>query len=454
MARRRAAPKRKARKPKSIRTVGRKGAAKKRAKAAPKKRSAKPARAARLDDSANAKLGPLAGVRVVELGQFVAGPAAACVLSDWGADVVKVETPRGGDPARGLAALGLSAKDINFGMENFNRGKRSVALDLQKPAGRAALLRILESADVLVTNWRPDALERARLDYASLAPGFPHLVYAQVNGYGPRGPMRDTAAFDFAAYWARSGAQMSLGEPNEPPPAQRPAMGDAQVGFGLAGAICAALLQRERTGRGEHIHTSLYQAGMWMMSFDLSAALIHGGGYRRTGRNVPNPIWNSYRSQDGRWFELVMLQADRYWARFCRAIDKPEWERDPRWASMAPRTQNAAALIAELDALFASRKFDELRAAFEREELIWAPIQTIRESAADPLAREVGVFARVAHRSGRDIEIVRSPVEFSGKPHEVHAAAPELGEHTEEVLLEHRFTWDEISKLRQRGAFE
>jgi crotonobetainyl-CoA:carnitine CoA-transferase CaiB-like acyl-CoA transferase len=398
--------------------------------------------------------GPLSGVRVVELGQFVAGPAAACVLGDWGADVVKVESPRGGDPARGLAALGLSAKDINFGMENFNRGKRSVALDLQKPAGRAALLRILAGADVLVSNWRPDALERARLDYASLAADLPRLVYAQVNGYGPRGPMRDTAAFDFAAYWARTGAQMSLGEPDEPPPAQRPAMGDAQVGFGLAGAICAALLQRERSGRGEHIHTSLYQAGMWMMSFDLSAALIHGGGYRRTGRQVPNPIWNSYRAQDGRWFELVMLQADRYWAQFCRAVGKPDWEHDPRWASMAPRTENAAELIAALDALFATRTLDEWRVAFEREELIWSPVQTIKESAADPLPRELGVFARVAHRSGREIELVRSPVEFSGKPHEVHAGAPELGEHTEEVLLERGFSWEDISALREQGAFE
>jgi formyl-CoA transferase len=266
--------------------------------------------------------------------------------------------------------------------------------------------------------------------------------------------MRDTAAFDFAAYWARSGAQMSLGEPDEAPPAQRPAMGDAQVGFGLAGAISAALLQRERTGRGDHIHTSLYQAGMWMMSFDLSAALIHGGGYRRTGRQVPNPIWNSYRAQDGRWFELVMLQADRYWEQFCRAIEKPEWQADPRWASMAPRTQNASALIAALGALFAKKPLDAWRVAFEREDLIWSPIQSIEESAADPLAREVGVFAPVPHRSGREIEIVRSPVEFSGKPHDVHSAAPELGEHTEEVLLEQGFTWDEISALREHGAFE
>ncbi len=397
--------------------------------------------------------GPLSGVRVVELGQFVAGPAAACVLGDWGAEVIKVENPRGGDPARALSALGLSDKDINFGMENFNRGKRSIALDLQKPAGRAALLRILASADVFVSNWRPAALERARLDYASLSPELPRLVYAQVNGYGPRGPMRETAAFDFAAYWARTGAQASLGEPNEPPPAQRPAMGDAQVGFGLAGAVSAALFQRERSGRGEHIHTSLYQAGMWMMSFDLSAALIHGGGYRRQGREVPNPLWNSYRSQDGRWFELVMLQADRYWEQFLRAIEKPEWQRDPRWVSIGPRGKNASALIAALDAHFATRAFDVWRVAFDKEDLIWAPIQSIAESAADSLPREVGVIARVAHRSGRDIEIVRSPVEFGGAPHEVHSAAPELGEHTEEVLLERGFSWEEITALREQGAF-
>ena len=397
--------------------------------------------------------GPLSGVRVVELGMFVAGPATSCVLGDWGADVVKIENPAGGDPARALASLGLSAKDINFGMENYNRGKRSVALDVQKPAGRVALIRLLQGADVFVSNWRPDALERARLDYATLSAELPRIVYAQVNGYGPRGSMRDTAAFDFAAYWARTGAQASLGEPNEPPPVQRPAMGDAQVGLGLAGAISAALFQRERTGGGEHVHISLYQAGMWMMSFDLSAALIHGGGYRRTGRQSPNPLWNSYRAQDGRWFELVMLQADRYWKPFCRAIEKPEWEHDARWATIGPRGKNAASLIAALDEHFATRPFDAWRAAFDKEALIWAPIQSIAESATDPLAREVGVIASVPHRSGREIELVRSPVEFARAPHEVRSAAPELGEHTEEVLLERGFSWEEITALREQGVF-
>ncbi len=384
---------------------------------------------------------------------FVAGPAAACVLGDWGAEVIKVESPAGGDPARALAALGLSEKDINFGIETYNRGKRSVVLDVQKLAGRKALLRLLARADVLVSNWRPAALERARLDYATLSKLFPRLVYAQVNGYGPRGPLRDTAAFDFAAYWARTGAQASLGEPHEPPPAQRPAMGDSQVGLGLAGAISAALYQRERTGRGEHVHISLYQAGLWMMSFDLGAALIHGSGYRRSGRLVPNPLWNSYRAQDERWFELVMLQADRYWAQLCRAIDQPDWERDPRWASIGPRAKNAAELIAALDAHFATRPLDAWRAAFDRAQLIWSPIQSIAESAADPLAEQVGAIASVPHRSGREIRLVRSPVEFAGVPHPVRAAAPELGEQTEEVLLEEGFTWEEIGALRAQGVF-
>jgi crotonobetainyl-CoA:carnitine CoA-transferase CaiB-like acyl-CoA transferase len=397
--------------------------------------------------------GPLAGVRVVELGQFVAGPATSCILGDWGADVIKVENPAGGDPARGLASLGLSEKDINFGIETYNRGKRGVALDLRKPAARAVLTRLLERADVLVSNWRPQALERAALDWPHLHAAHPRLVMAQVNGYGPRGPLRDTAAFDFAAYWARTGAQASLGEPSEPPPAQRPAMGDAQVGLGLAGAICAALLQRERTGAGEHVHISLYQAGLWMMSFDLGAALIHGGGYRRTGRAVPNPLWNSYRAQDGAWFELVMLQADRYWAQFCRAIEKPEWERDPRFASIGPRGKHAAELIAALDAVFATRTLAAWAAAFDREDLIWAPIQSIAASAADALAEEVGAIASVPHRSGREIRLVRSPVEFGGAPHPVRSGAPELGEHTEQVLLEHGFGWDEISALREGGAF-
>jgi crotonobetainyl-CoA:carnitine CoA-transferase CaiB-like acyl-CoA transferase len=399
-------------------------------------------------------MGLLDGIRVVELGIFVAGPAASAVLADWGADVVKIENPAGGDPIRALSALGLVPFDppINPALELENRGKRSIAIDIQTPRGRELARQLVARADVFVTNLRPGALERAGLSYAALKPLNPRLVYAGLSGYGNRGPDRDRAAFDYAAWWARSGAMACLAEPDGPPPTQRPAMGDHQAGLALAGAIAAALFRRERTGEGAEIHLSLYQLGLWMMASDLEVCLVTGASYQPTGRLVPNPLWNRYRAGDGRWFHLVMLQADRYWGRFCRAIGRPELERDERFGSIGLRAQNAAALVEILDAVFAERPLAEWAEIFDRHELVWAPARTIAEVVRDPQTEALDPFARVRHRSGEEIRVVRSPVEFDGQPVEIRSLAPELGEHTEEILLEMGYSWEEIAKLRDEGA--
>ncbi|MGH7822285.1 MAG: CoA transferase, partial [Candidatus Binatia bacterium] len=216
-------------------------------------------------------MGPLSGIRVVEMGVFVAGPAAAAVLGDWGADVVKLENPAGGDPIRALLAMGIVPFEpkINPALELDNRNKRSITVDVQNPAGRELARQIIAGADVFVTNLRPAALRRAGLSYADLKPLNPRLVYAGLSGYGLRGPDRDRAAFDYAAWWARSGAMASLGEPGGPPPTQRPAMGDHPAGLSLAGAVAAALYAREKTGRGQELHLSLFQSGLWMMASDI-----------------------------------------------------------------------------------------------------------------------------------------------------------------------------------------
>jgi crotonobetainyl-CoA:carnitine CoA-transferase CaiB-like acyl-CoA transferase len=397
--------------------------------------------------------GPLKGIKVVELGIWVAGPAAAAVLGDWGAEVIKIENPAGGDPVRALMALGIPFElPVNPSLELDNRNKRSVTVNIQTPEGVAVVRRLLRDADVFVSNLRSAALKRAGLAYEDLRSENPRLIYAGISGYGTRGPEKDRAAFDYAAFWARAGAMASLGEPEGPPPSQRPAMGDHPAGLALAGAVAAALFHRERFGEGQEIHLSLFHAGMWMMATDVQTCLITGLAPSPTGRAVPNPLWNHYQAKDGKWFHLVMLQPDRYWPGFCEAIERPDLLADGRYANVFTRVQHSQELIGLLDMIFATKTCAEWGEAFDRHGLVWGPVQSIAEVVHDPQAHANDVFAKVAHRSGDEIQLVRSPIEFSATPADIRHAAPELGEHTEEVLLETGYTWDDIAALKEKGA--
>ena len=399
-------------------------------------------------------MGPLSGIKVVEMGVFVAGPAAAAVLGDWGAEVVKIENPAGGDPIRALVSLGLALiePDVNPALELENRNKRSVAIDVTKPQGRDVVLRMLRDADVFVSNLRAAALARAGLSYEDVKKVNPRVIYATLSGYGTRGPDKDRAAFDYAAFWARTGAMGSLGEPGRPPPTQRPAMGDHPAGLQLAGAVSAALFHRERSGEGQAIHLSLFQSGLWMMASDIQVALVLGVGYVPTGRLVPNPLWNHYQAKDGKWFHLVMPQADRFWARFCEAIGEPELAKNEEYDGTVKRMRHAKELIDKLDHVFATKKRDEWTEIFDRYELIWGPVQTVLEASRDPQALALEMYQKIPHRSGQQISLVKTPVEFSATPPAIRHGAPELGEHTEEVLLELGYGWDDIAKLRENGA--
>ena len=401
----------------------------------------------------DANTGLLKGIKVVEMGIWVAGPAAAAVLGDWGADVVKIENPAGGDPVRALMSLGIPLQlPVNPSVEMDNRNKRSVTVNVQTPEGKAVAQRLVRDADVFVTNLRAAALKRAGLAYEDVRPHNPRLVYAGLSGYGTRGPEKDRAAFDYAAYWARAGAMASLGEPDGPPPSQRPAMGDHPAGLALAGAVAAALYHRERTGEGQELHLSLFHAGMWMMATDVETCLVTGLGAGPTGRAVPNPLWNHYKAKDGKWFHLVMLQADRYWPGFCEAISRPDLLNDERYANVMVRVGNSLELIALLDEVFATKTRAEWAVLFDRFELVWGPVQSINEVVNDVQARALDVFAKVPHRSGEEIEVLKSPIEFGATPSSIRRAAPELGEHTEEVLLEHGYTWEDIAALKEKGA--
>jgi crotonobetainyl-CoA:carnitine CoA-transferase CaiB-like acyl-CoA transferase len=395
--------------------------------------------------------GPLEGIKVVEAGIWVAGPAAAGILADWGADVIKIEAPDG-DPLRGMSNPARRT-DVNPPFEMDNRGKRSVAINLADPEGYRAARRLIDSADVFVTNLLPRAVDRLRLTYDDLRPENPGLIYCRVTGYGPTGPDRDRPSFDAAAYWSRSGIMASLEEPGCDPPNPRGGFGDHSTAVAAAAGICAALVARARTGEGQIVDASLYRTGVYTMSWDLSMQLRVGAVVPQTGRGaVNNPLVNPYKAGDGRWFYLVNLQADRYWQGFCRAIGREDLPADPRYADIRTRRTHAAELIAELDRVFATRPRDAWGDAFDREGIVWAKVQTIDEVASDPQAIEAGAFVEVPDAAGVAVRMVAPPAGFSATPAAPRSLAPETGEHTEAVLLESGYTWEEIASLKERGA--
>jgi crotonobetainyl-CoA:carnitine CoA-transferase CaiB-like acyl-CoA transferase len=389
------------------------------------------------------------GVRVVELAFWVAGPSAAGVLADWGADVVKIEPPDG-DPFRGilLTASGEPAP-LNPPFELDNRGKRSIALDLGTDAGRRIVAELIERADVFVTNLRSAALERLGLDHARLSARHPRLVYAHVTGYGTTGPERDRPAYDIGAFWARAGIAAALTPPDGDPPYQRGAFGDHVAGLGAAGGIAAALLARERSGRGQLVSTSLLRLGIFALGWDVNTTLRLGVPARPMTRTAtPNPLIGCYRARDGRWLWLLGLQGDRHWPDLVRAVDRPAWREDPRFATMAARRANCAELVGLLDAVFATRPLAEWGAILDRAGMWWAPVQTTEEVVADPQAIAAGAFVDVPLPEGGSARMVASPVDFSDAALSPRAGAPELGQHTEEVLLELGYDWEAIGALK------
>ncbi len=380
--------------------------------------------------------GPLDGIRVVELGVWVAGPAAGGILADWGADVVKIEPPTG-DPARLFGRmLGLD-DGSNPPFEMDNRSKRSIVLDLTTDGGLATARQLLASADVFITNVRPDALARLDLDYPKVAALNPGLVYGLITGYGEKGPEANRPAYDVAAFWARSGVADLLTRPGDSPPFQRGGMGDHMTGMTLAAAVNAALVARARTGEGQLVTTSLYRQGAYTVSFDLNTFLLSGRpiaiGQRET---MFNPCMNNYLAGDGKRFWIVGLEADRHWPSLCRAVGHPEWLDDSRFTTARDRAINSRELIATLDAIFATKTLAEWAQAFDAEpELFWSPVNSMEDVLGDEQFHAAGGLVDVPDDGG-SLPMIATPADFHGTPWAPRSAAPKLGEHTEEILAE------------------
>jgi crotonobetainyl-CoA:carnitine CoA-transferase CaiB-like acyl-CoA transferase len=395
--------------------------------------------------------GPLEGLRVVELGVWVAGPAAGGLLADWGADVVKIEPPAG-DPARGFAKMLGGDVPFNPPFEMDNRSKRSIVIDFAQPGGLDLALELIDGADVFLTNIRLDALKRLGLDFESLRARNPRLVYSIITGFGMAGDDRDRAAYDIAAFWARSGIAGLLTAPGGQPPFQRGGMGDHGAGMTLAAGTCAALFARGQSGEGQLVHTSLLRHGMYTISFDLNTALRFGvplGVAKRT--QMTNPAINCYQDAEGRWFWLVGLEGDRHWPDLCRAIDRAEWIESERFGTADARRTNIGQLIGLLDEVFATRTRDEWGDAFDREDMWWAPVQTTEEVLADPQAWAGNAFLEVP--DGPSVAMmINNPCDFVGTPTAARSMPPEIGEHTDEILGELGRSPDEIESLRASGA--
>lgn len=396
--------------------------------------------------------GPMDAVKVVEIGVWVAGPAAGGILADWGADVVKIEPPGIGDPARTFSRMFGADLPFNPIFENDNRSKRSIVVDLASETGREIALELVDGADVFVTNVRMKALARLGLDADTLLARCPRLIYAVISGYGLEGPDADRAAYDIAGFWARSGIAASLTSPGSHPPFQRGGMGDHNAGLAAAAAISAALYSREKTGQGQLVSTSLLREGLYTLSFDLSLGVRFGVPLQVADRKtMGNPCINNYADKDGRWFWIVGLEAERHWPSLARAVGHPEWISDPRFETVDARARNAGELIAALDAIFATRTRDEWGAVFDAEEdLWWAPVQTTQEVLSDPQVLASGGLVAVPDGDGTTL-LPATPVDFGGTPWAPRSMAPAHGEHSEEILRELGRSEDEIAALRERA---
>jgi crotonobetainyl-CoA:carnitine CoA-transferase CaiB-like acyl-CoA transferase len=380
--------------------------------------------------------GPLDGITVVELGVWVAGPAAGGILADWGADVVKIEPPAG-DPGRMFGRMLGCDLGVNPPFEMDNRSKRSIVLNLADDPDRQIAFELLSDADVFVTNVRPGALRRLGLDFESVARHNPRLVYGLITGFGETGPDADRAAYDVAAFWSRAGLAHLLTRPGDTPPFQRGGMGDHSAGMSLAAAICAALVARHRTGAGQLVTTSLYRQGAYTVSFDLNTYLLTGQPIAVGQReSMGNPCMNNYAAGDGQRFWIVGLEAERHWPALCRAVGRPDWLTDPRFDNPRARAVNAVQLIAELDEIFATRTRDEWAQAFAGEpDFFWSPVNTLEDVVADEQFHAAGGMVEVPDGQS-SVSMVATPADFHGTPWAPRSVAPELGQHTDEVLAE------------------
>jgi len=397
---------------------------------------------------------PFEGIKIVEVASWAVIPGALAILSDWGADIVKIEEPNGGDPSRGYVGLGQYPFQCQLSpiYEQDNRNKRSLAMNLEKQSARDIVYEMIKNADVFATNYVVKVLQKFGFDYDSLRKINPRLIYIHVNGYGDKGADSERAGYDHNAYWARGGLGLTLGEPDSYPVDSRAALGDQPTSMMAAGLIMAALFGRERSGVGQKLSLAIYNAAMWQLAPDIVACKMAGQPVPRKPRVLGSPLSMYYKTKDGKWLRLCMPQVERFWAQFLRAVGHPELENDPRFVPAANRIKNNAELIAVMERTFASETREFWGKKLDEHGCIWGLGQTIDEIVEDKQAWDNEFLVEMDHPVTGRITLVNSPGKFSETPGKISAPAPLLGQHTEEVLLEMGYDWDDLSKLKSEGA--
>jgi crotonobetainyl-CoA:carnitine CoA-transferase CaiB-like acyl-CoA transferase len=431
----------------------------------------------------------LEGIKVIDVSQVAAVPMCARHLADFGADVLHIEHAVTGDSWRNLQAghgggpAGIPS-DIPYNWEAFNRNKRSVAVDLSKERGRKIIYKMVEKADIFLTNLRLIERKRFGLEYPTLKALNPKLIYASVTGHGMEGPDKDVPAYDTTVFWARSGISHLLTIPGMSGPNPRAAFGDNVAGLALAFGVMMALYNRDRTGIGQEVDTSLFFTGLYQLTFDVAAALatardemdyrlnegFEGTEEERKQRDsliadsrlailnlanfyrerIPNPMANTYGTKDGKLIRFNALQADRYWSKFCKLIGREELESDPRFATIEARKENCKELYHVFREAFLTRTLEEWRPLIA--DIPASPVQTLVDVINDPQARANKFFLPYDHPNYGKMEIMASPVNMSQTPATIRIPAPEFSQHTEEVLLEEGFTWEQIEQFKEEGV--
>ncbi len=379
-----------------------------------------------------------AGLRVVEMGVWVAAPSAAALLADWGADVIKVEAPAG-DPMRQVfGSLGIESDMPNPAFALDNRGKRSVVLNLREDEGRRHLEELLDTADVFVSNLRPDSLDGLGLAPAATVARHPRLVYCSISGYGLRGDERDRPTYDIGAFWARSGLSVQMADSEGNPLNARGGIGDHITGLAALAGLLAAVMEQRATGRGRVVEASLLRTGTYVLGWDLGLQMTLGKVARAEPRDRNQaPLMNPYRAGDGRWFFFTGLEAARHIPAVCRALGRPDLLDDPRFADAGAIRRNRAEVIALLDEIVAQHPLDVWAERFDQEGVWWAPAQTPAEVVEDPqLLANDGIAEIDGGATGAVQRSVNGPITFSDVDVRRYAPVPALGQHTEEVLAE------------------
>lgn len=399
---------------------------------------------------------PLEGIKVIEVAMWAFVPAAGGILSDMGATVIKVEPPTG-DPIRGLkiGSIGDAGDGFDLSWEAYNRGKKSITLDLKQPAALAVLNKLIADADVFLTSILPPARKKMGIDIDDVRARNRNIIYAIGSATGRQGPEGEKGGYDAISFWARGGIAMSVTAEDAayPAPPPGPAYGDTTGAAMLAGGIAAAIAQRAMTGKASVVDVSLLGTAMWAMQRGIMQANAQGvTALPKHNRALArNPLVNVYKTSDGRYLSLCMLQAQKYWASFCKIAGQPELIDDPRFATDEARARNNRACVAEMDALFARHTLAEWRTMLARQDGQWEVVQHVGELRDDPQVRPNAYLQTVEHESGETLDLVSVPMQFDGAALEARPA-PAFGADSEAVLTELGYDEQAILDLKIAGA--